>query len=293
MEFRQIQTFLKLAQEKSFSKTARALGYSQSAVTVQIKHLEEELGSRLFDRIEKKVTLTHQGEIFIPHAESIIREIAQAKDSLKNQSSLSGRLRIGAVESLCISKMPQVLQHFYLKHPNVQVELMTGSPEELIQMMEHGQADIIYVLDRPLYDVSWIKALEVEEEIVFVSAADAPVTKHMPGALAEILGEKFFLTEKEANYRKELDAMLAARNHQITPFLEFGNPDFLLKLVEDGMGLTFLPWFFVEDKVGENRLAILHIRDFHLSMWRQVLYHKDKWVSPEMNEFIHLISNDG
>ena len=66
MELREIRTFLQIAQKQSFSKAAEALGYSQAAVTVQIKQLEEELGIHLFDRLGKKTVLTHHGEIFYP-----------------------------------------------------------------------------------------------------------------------------------------------------------------------------------------------------------------------------------
>ena len=71
MEFREISTFLQVAQYQSFSKAARHLGYSQAAVTIQIKQLEQELGVHLFDRIGKQISLTHQGQVFYQYAVSI------------------------------------------------------------------------------------------------------------------------------------------------------------------------------------------------------------------------------
>ena len=79
MELREIRTFLQIAQKQSFSKAAEALGYSQAAVTVQIKQLEEELGIHLFDRLGKKTVLTHHGEIFYRYAVTILGTVADAK----------------------------------------------------------------------------------------------------------------------------------------------------------------------------------------------------------------------
>lgn len=288
MELRHINTFIKLAQIKSFSKAASEMGYSQSAVTVQIRNLEEELGVKLFDRIGKRVTLTHQGERFLAHANNIVKEMSAAKESMRVQEKLTGSLRIGTIESLCFSKFPSVLKYFYHNHPDVNVQLITGSPKELFDKMEHDQADIIYILDRPIYQETWVKALEIEEEIVFVAAADFFSGGNQGLKLNDIIGEKFFLTERDANYRRELDTVLAARKMHIIPFLEISNTEFIIKLVKEGMGMSFLPKFAIEEGIERNELVIVRPEDFHISMWRQVFYHKDKWVTPEMLEFIRL-----
>lgn len=89
MEFREIVTFLQAAKLQSFSKAARQLGYSQAAVTIQIKQLEQELGVHLFDRIGKQTTLTHQGQVFYEYASAIMRDLAQAKDAMANPTPFS------------------------------------------------------------------------------------------------------------------------------------------------------------------------------------------------------------
>ena len=96
MEFREISTFLQVAQYQSFSKAARHLGYSQAAVTIQIKQLEQELGVHLFDRIGKQISLTHQGQVFYQYAVSIRNELEQAKNAVSDPSTLSGKLCPGS-----------------------------------------------------------------------------------------------------------------------------------------------------------------------------------------------------
>ena len=98
MEFREISTFLQVAQYQSFSKAARHLGYSQAAVTIQIKQLEQELGVHLFDRIGKQISLTHQGQVFYQYAVSIRNDLEQAKNAVSDPSTLSGKLCLGTID---------------------------------------------------------------------------------------------------------------------------------------------------------------------------------------------------
>ena len=97
MDFREINTFIHVANQESFSKAADVLGYTQAAVSIQIKQLESELGTRLFDRIGKHISLTHQGKAFYQYALRITSEIEEAKDVLSGSQDLNGTLRIGTI----------------------------------------------------------------------------------------------------------------------------------------------------------------------------------------------------
>ena len=108
MEVRQLNTLIRAAQFQSFSKAAESLGYSQSAVTVQIKALEEELGVRLFDRMGKRVILTAQGQCFLEYANSILDTIHNARRALSEDAELEGCLHIGTLESLCFFRLPDM-----------------------------------------------------------------------------------------------------------------------------------------------------------------------------------------
>ena len=157
MEVRQLNTLIRAAQFQSFSKAAESLGYSQSAVTVQIKALEEELGVRLFDRMGKRVILTAQGQCFLEYANSILDAIHNARRALSEDAELEGCLHIGTLESLCFFRLPGLMHQFRLEHPKVSLRVTTGSPEELIEKMERGQVDLICILDEPRYSNSWHK----------------------------------------------------------------------------------------------------------------------------------------
>ena len=157
MELRQLNTFIQVARFKSFSRAAESLGYSQSAVTVQIRQLEEELDARLFDRIGKHISLTAQGEQFLAHAYDVLNQVNKARLSVSETGALHGRLHLGTIESLCFAKLPAVLRRYWEKHPQVVVHVTTGEPEALIRRMEQGELDLIYILDEPRYNNNWHK----------------------------------------------------------------------------------------------------------------------------------------
>jgi DNA-binding transcriptional LysR family regulator len=288
MEIRQLNTFVKIVQLQSFSKAAHELGYSQSAVTIQIGLLEKELNARLFDRMGKRVTLTPPGKQFLQYANDILKQINDAQTALGKLESLEQTLHIGTIESLCFSKFPKLLQYFYKHHPQVSIKITTDSPKRLIEMMEHNQVDIIYILDYPIYNNNWVKVMERQEYIVFVSSVLFPLAKSQMISLAELIDKPFFLTEKEDNYRHALNQHLASKNMEIRPFLELGNTEFIINMVKNNLGLSFLPHFAVNESVMKNELSILNITDFQMSMSRQIFYHKDKWMTKEMQEFIRL-----
>lgn len=288
MELREITTFLQVAQLKSFSKAARQLGYSQAAVTIQIKQLEKELNVHLFDRIGKQTTLTHQGAVFYEHAAAILRDLEHARDAVTESSELTGTLCLGTIESICASIFPPLLKEYHRLYPKVNVSIITDSPETLLDMMNSNAIDIVYFLDKRMYDDKWIKVLEEPEDIVFVASARHPFADRKGLDLTEVIEQPFILTEKNASYRFILEQYLAAQNMAIRPFLEIGNTEFIINLLRANMGVSFLPQFTIYTDIREGRLKSLDVSDFYMRTWRQIVYHKDKWVTREMNAFIEL-----
>lgn len=289
MEFREISTFLQVAQYQSFSKAARHLGYSQAAVTIQIKQLEQELGVHLFDRIGKQISLTHQGQVFYQYAISIRNDLEQAKNAVSDPSTLSGKLCLGTIESICASIFPDLLAEYHRLHPEVTISIVTDSPGVLLDRMNENTIDIVYLLDRRIYDNRWCKTLEEPEENIFVASPDhelALVKRELE--LDEVLRFPFFLTEKDASYRHMLEQYLASINRSVKPFLEIGNTEFIIHMLLKNTGISFLPKFTVQRELQQKQLTALNVRGFQMQTWRQIFYHKNKWVTREMQEFLHL-----
>lgn len=290
MEIRQVQSFVHVARLGSFSRAAETMGYSQSAITVQIRLLEEELGTKLFDRMGKKVSLTPQGKRFLEHASRILYEMNRTIMAMNEDRELENPLHIGTIESLCTAKFPRILSQFHTLYPKVNIQITLDSPEKLIHMMEHNELDLIYILDTPRWNKEWIKVMEAAEPIVFVASVNSEFALRKEMVLQDILGEPFFLTEKNANYRQALDQHLALENRTLDPVLEISDTEFIIKMVERNDGLSFLPYFAVEKYIRSGRITMLDVTDIDISMYRQIFYHKNKYKTREMSEFIRLIT---
>lgn len=288
MELRNIKTFLCVAERCSFSKAAVMLGYSQSTVTTQIQQLEQEFGTLLFERIHKTVRLTAAGTEFVGFAQKMLLTADEAKNAMKRLPEENGELRIAMAESLCSTFFPDILERYHKEYPNVDLSITTGGTDDIFYMLRHNEADMVYTLDRRIYSTDLVTALEKEEDVYFVaspsySAAGKAVT------LEELTKYDFILTEKNMSYRKHLDELMASKSLQIRPFLELGSVEMIRTLVERGIGISFLPCYAVKDSIKNGTLVKIDVSENQIEVWRQLIYHKNKWVSPAMRAMIKLI----
>ena len=199
-----------------------------------------------------------------------------------------GTVDVGTIESICESIFPDLLKKFHQLYPNVSVSIVLDSPDVLLDRMNKNSIDLVYLLDQPIDDKRFIKVLEAPENISFVSSSVHTLAKNDPTDLASVISHPFLLTEKNASYRFVLDRCLASLGKEIKPFLEIGNTEFIINMLKQNAGISFLPEFAVRHEVESGILSILPVKDFHMELYRQVLYHKDKWHTGEMDAFIEL-----
>lgn len=286
MELRTLKTFQKVAQLNSFSKAAIALGYTQAAVTIQIKQLEKELHTRLFDRFGKTITLTPQGTTFYSYACRILEESEKAQLALQENHQPTGHLRIGMTESLCSSIFPSLLHTFHKAYPQITIQVHTSSPDILLDMMNHNEVDIVYFIDQRLYHSDWIRVVDEPEEIVFVCHPKHPLLNKRELSLDNILQSELILTEKATSYRYDLEQYVLSKNQQLQPYLEIGNTEFIIHELQNEIQISFLPYFCVKSYVEQGKLSLLYPKDYSLSVYRQIVYHKNKWLTPHMKAFL-------
>ena len=124
------------------------------------------------------------------------------------------------------------------------------------------------------------------------SASLGEELRQLPGLKVEqLLDKPFYLTEREANYRRVLDRFLASREIILTPFLECSDTSFIIKMLEVNRGVSLLPWYAVEQSVVQGRLSLVNVTDFRVTLYRQIFSHKEKWRTREMDEFVNLVEH--
>lgn len=290
MEIKTILTFQTICKLSSFSKAAVELGYSQSAVTMQIKQLEGELNVKLFDRIGKTIQITNEGYRFLKYANEIITSAQNAVDDLSSGIGLVGVLRIGILESVCTAYLPQILNVYHNCYPQISTVIQIGTFDELSPMLNSNYIDLLWTFDRELDLPEWKKAFSYRNKIEIVCAVNHPLSRADKVTLSDLDGETFILTEKNCSYRRIFEENLLASGICPNIFIEVGNTEMIKKFVEANLGITVLPQFTLIEELAEKKLQIVNATDFQLQMHGQVFYHKNKWLSPAMETFINLVS---
>ena len=291
MEIRTLITFLRVAELRSFSRAAAQLGYSQAAVTIQIRQLEEELGVQLFERIGKKVRLTEEGRNLISRAIDVMNAVRAVRD-LGRGDEPAGQLRLGTAESLLISVLPPVMMEFCRRCPKVEFSTCTDMVTGLFDMVRQNDIDVLYFLDRRTNFPEWVKVAERRERALFVTSPANPLAKERHISVERLLMEPLLLTEKGVSYRYAMEQELAAAGQEIRPVLETGNTDILTQMLLKNMGVSFLPEFVVRDYLADGRLAALDTVCPEIEMWSQLVYHRNKLVTPQTEIFLDLMKKN-
>lgn len=286
MDLRALNIFIEVAELGSFTKAGEKLGYSQPTISFQIKQLEKEMGVPLFDRIGHTVSLTDAGRDALSYAQSICHMSQEMVLGSAGRREPGGILRLGMADSLCAPLIARDFGAFRAAYPKVSLHIVTGDTSELLGYLDHNEADMICTIDARVYDPNYIIANEEAIGVHFVASARSPLAKKAVVSVEELLEQPFLLTEKGMSYRRLMDEKLSRDSREIQPVLETGRADLICSLVEEDMGIAFLPDYVTEEGVRRGTLVRLHVPDFQVPVWKQLLYRREKWVSLQMRAMI-------
>ncbi len=289
MELRHLKTFIVVAEVRGFTKAAEVLGYAQSSITTQIQSLEEELEAPLFDRLGKTVVLTDAGRRLLPYAQEMLRLQTGLKELIQANDIPIGTLTIGAPESLAAYRLPGVIKEYRQLYPQVKIILKPGACWDLRNQVRHGQVDIAFVLepDHEATDLH-IETL-VEEKIVLVSSMDHSLTKKEHVDALDLQNEPLLHTEPGCSYRELFDSYLHEHGVQPSVIMEFWSIEAIKNCVISGLGIAVLPLITVKSELTDRKMAALLWDNEVVYVSTQLIYHKAKWVSPAVREFLRLV----
>lgn len=289
MDIRNIHTFIRVAELKSFTKAAEELNYVQSTVTMQIQQLEKELGYPLFDRIGKKVSLTNLGTEFVAYAYEILHAVEKAEMLGKDTDNMHGVLRLGVSESILFGAMMELLPAFKAKYKNLDLRIKTGHTTELLEQLKLNQLDILY-LSANLNTEPDLRCYYVHPEyMVFLSGPEHVMARKQRISLEELMKHDFLVTEREGICYGRLRELTARYNAELSDSVEIDNIFVIAELVEKGMGLAFLPEYAVQKRLEEGTMVKLNVDIPPQIYYSQVLCHKSRWMSPFMAGLIDMI----
>ncbi|WP_027417757.1 LysR family transcriptional regulator [Aneurinibacillus terranovensis] len=289
MELRHLYTFKVVTEVRGFTRAAEILGYAQSSVTAQIQSLEEELGTPLFDRLGKKVVPTDAGQRLLPYALEIIKMHASAKDAIQSSATLSGTLTIGAPESLASFRLPEIIRDYKKRYPEVKMILKPGMCWEMREFVRRGELDLAFLIEPETQETDLSIETLVEEKIALIAPRDHPLASYTTVTPNDLKNETILHTEPGCSYRLLIEKHLNSQGIFPSPDLEFWSIEAIKNCVMSGLGLSFLPLIAVRKELQEEKLVSLAWDDRPHRVATQLVYHRKKWLSPALQEFLSLV----
>lgn len=290
LEIRNLMSFVQVAELNNFTKAAEVLGYSQSTVSFQIKQLETELDCLLFERINHTITLTERGKELLAYAHNVCRLTDEFKQNFEENKILKGVIHIVAPDSVCEDMLMTNYNDFHSKYPDISIKFTAADTGDMFNMLDRNEADLMVTLDNHVYKSDYIIAKEEHIPMHFVTNKNSPLAKKKKLSINDLLEFQFILTEKEMGYRRILDKTLAKMSIEIQPVLEVGRTDIITELLcYNNDKISYLPDFVTKEKVKSGELIFLDVTDVETDIWKQLIYHKNKWVSNSLSALIEYI----
>lgn len=289
MELRNLITFINVAELGSFTKAAKQLDYSQSTISFQIKQLEEELGCLLFERINHTITLTERGRELVSYAHQVRTLTDAFKENFEEEKECSGHIHIVTPDSVCDEMISKSYMDFHRQFPSISIKFTTADTSVMFDMLDHNEADVIITLDSHAYHKDYVIAKEQPLSMHFVANAKSKYAGAKNLSIHDIINEPFILTEYGQGYRRIFDKELAKKSLEISPILEIGRTDMITSLIAQSNMLSFLPDFVTCDMIKSGDLCYLDICDMNIDIWKQLIHHKNKWMSKSLKVFLDFI----
>ncbi len=285
MDIKNLTTFIYVAEMNSFTNAANALGYTQSTVSFQIKQLEEELECRLFERINHSISLTRKGKELLEFAHRLKRMTDELKAGISDTGELKGHIILATASSLCKNMLSENYADFYNEHSGITLKVVEAGTGEMLRMVDHNEVDMILTLDSHIYNTDYIIAKEERVGVHFVTASSFDIPERVK--IDDIAHYPFVLAEKGMSYTRIFEEKLAEKSLAIKPVLETGNTDLICEIIKQGVGIGLLPDYVTKERVKKGELRYIEVEDIEIEVWKQLLYHKNKWVSKEMEAVLN------
>jgi DNA-binding transcriptional LysR family regulator len=239
MDLRQLEMFKNVAEMGGFTRASEKLHVSHSAISRQVKLLEEELGRLLFTRENKRVALTQEGKVLLPHVDSIFAQLAQAVQAV-TQTGRGQHLRIGTGTTMLSLFLPPILQQFRARHPDVNVQITTGHTRTILDQIRAKELDL-GIVSLPAEVCGLSVTPLYREEIVIAVRTRHPLSVRKTVRPEELASLPLIAFSKGSSTRAVLDQFF----HEIgvTPSieLEVENDEAAERASAAGLGFCFLP----------------------------------------------------
>ena len=289
MNTKNLLTFKTILETGSFQKAADKLCYTQSTVSFQIKQLEEELSIRLFEKIGRRMELTQAGKDILPYVENILQSAEQINGYGKNISEITGTLRLAIPDSILIFTMQPFMQAFTHKAPNIQLIINSMHSGEINQSVMNGTSDIGINCEKESYPDTLVR-----KELGHYNAVVVAAPFFNNGVLDFITPHQrknfsLICNEPDGYYQLALDNYLAEKDIILNPQMKVQSIEAVKRCVMNNLGIAIVPTYSVEEELKKGSLVQIETEIDERVYNSFYVYHKNKWISPQMRLALDLL----
>ncbi len=289
MDFAQLTTFLEVAKSASFSRAGKKVFLSQPAVSAQIRQLELEYGTKLFDRVGKKVRLTSAGDALLEFAERLLALRNESLRALADQANTPrGTLLIGANEATCLYVLPDVFAEYHRLYSDVQINIYRNFSQKVLEKVEDGSVDV-GIVTLPIKSPSLKTHSIFRDRLLLMVSPQNPLAKKKVVHASEII-EQPLIFPKTGFTRQMLDKIFRPYRSQLHITMELASVGMIKRFVAANLGVSLISETFARDEVRAGEAKLIPIAD--LELWRELglVYRRDRTLPRAATAFIALIS---
>jgi DNA-binding transcriptional LysR family regulator len=289
LNFRTLELFCTIAEQRSFSKAAAVHHLTQSAVSQAIQHLEESLGVRLIDRSTRPLVLTAAGKTYLRGLRGVLRSYERLEQEVRSISKqLSGQITVGTIYSVGLSYMPEATDAFARLHPEVNVKMEFGSSQRVVEMVTEGEVDFGLVSfphsTKQIQSVHW-----QQEPMRIICSSKHPLASQNEVTLSQLMGIEMVGFERTLTLRQEIDRCLAEAGVSVNVRMEFDNADSMIRAIQASRGIGIVPEAAVRRETANGSLRVVACRELRMMRPLGIIFRQSGRLSGAAHEFGSLL----
>lgn len=292
MDDHKLKVFCSVVETKSFSKASKAMYLTQPAISLQIRALEEQLGTKLFTRSNKAVSMTKTGEILYKHAKKILSVYAAIDKEINEATGMvKGKLLIGASTTLATYYLPNIIVDFKKKYPDILIDFERGNTQNIIDSLLKAKIDLGLV-EGEVTD----QRLEVEkmdsDELLLIVSSEHPWAERRDISIHEIIDQPFIMREDGSGTRQVVEKTLQKAEiypEQLNIVMYLGSTEAIKTAVENNLGVSIISGWAIQKEIRFGVLKALSFKDIRIKRDFSLVYQKKAFHTQPAEKFIELI----
>jgi DNA-binding transcriptional LysR family regulator len=290
-----LKIFCDLVETKSFSQAAEANFVTQSAVSQQVRGLEEKFRRRLLERVRgrREVRLTEDGEAFYEESRSVVASYRHLEERMRRLTgAVSGTVRVATVYSIGLHELPPAVRQFMALYPEAKIDLEYSRTTRIVREVLAGSVDlgIVAYPERK-------RGLEVVplggDRLVLICPPGHALAGRKKVSARDLAGQDFVLFERDIPTRRATDKILRSHGVAVRRVAEFDNIETIKRAVEVGFGLAVVPGLSVRDEERSGQLAVVALAEAEWTRTTGVVYRSDRTLGTAARKFIELLRERG